>query len=430
MRRSRHTATIAAVLAVVMALLIAACSKGAQDTAGSASVAGATTTRGLQPGKIILEGDATLTIPGAIAPFPGIQDGIQARIAQANRQGGIDGRQIEYLGTMDDQGSPATLQANMQKAVLNDNVFAIGPVVSIAQLPTAFIAQNNVPTFGFGNTPGWCHQPYALSFDGCLESANTGDDTTAALVAQYLGGANGRSYGLIFSDNQQAGMRVGIAAARAVGFSVCYSKAIVPLTPVSDYTPYVLPEMRDCGGQGPAVMYIATDSLQAELGIIGGLRAAGYRGLIATAVYDPSLLKAPGVAAALAGSVVMVFSIAPEQFSTPGLAQFKQDLAAIGASSSGGFSYGELLGYAAADFMIETLRQAGKNLTAQSVAALMHNGYTYPGLPGFVTTTKYPEAYAEASPCGSLLKVSGGAFLPAIPLTCYRDIPLSQSAPS
>ena len=40
----------------------------------------------------------------------------------------------------------------------------------------------------------------------------------------------------------------------------------------------------------------------------------------------------------------------------------------------------------------------------------------------FATATKYPSAYSEASPCGSLLKVSGGQFEPAVPLTCYRDI--------
>jgi hypothetical protein len=154
------------------------------------------------------------------------------------------------------------------------------------------------------------------------------------------------------------------------------------------------------------------------------MRAAGYKGLIVTATYDPNLLKAPGAATSLDGSVIIVYSVAPEQFSTPGLAQFKKDLTAIGASTTGGFSYGELLGYAATDFMIQSLANAGKNLTPQSLVAAMQHGYDYPGVTGFITATKFPDAYSEASPCGSLLKVSGGQFLPAVPLTCYRDISL------
>jgi hypothetical protein len=440
MKRTKRTKRLCLILAIAVAALLAACSKGGGSTsagndapaaaaaatsAGTPAGSAAGTTRGLSAGKIVIEGDATLSIPGANPPFPGIEDGIKARIAQQNREGGINGRQIDYLGTLDDQASQSTLVTNISKAVLNNNAFAVGPIVTVAQLPTAFIAQNHVPVFGFGDSPGWCGQPYAMSFDGCLESVNRGDDTTAALVAQYLGGAKGKTYGLIFNDSQSAGLKVDSAAATAAGFSVCYGQSVVPLTPVSDYTPYVTPIMQKCGGgKGPDVMFVSVTGLQAELGIITDLRAAGYKGLIVTATYDPNLLKAPGAATALAGSVIIVYSVAPEQFSTPGLAQFKKDLTAIGAPTTGGFSYGELLGYAAADFMIQSMEHAGKNLTAQSLVAAMQQGYDYPGVAGFVTATKYPSAYSEASPCGSLLKVSGGQFEAAVPLTCYRDIPM------
>ena len=433
-RSTRRATRICLTLAVGAAALLAACSKGggsastgggSASTGTSGSAASAEATRGLPSGKIVIEGDATLTIPGENAPFPGIEDGIKARIAAANSQGGINGRQIDYVGTLDDQASQSTLVTNISQAVLNNKVFAIGPIVTVAQLPTAFIAQNHVPVFGFGDSPGWCSQSYAMPFDGCLESSNRGDDTTAALVAQYLGGGHGKSYGLIFNDSQSAGLKVDAAAATAAGFSVCYGQAVVPLTPVSDYTPYVTPVMQHCGnGKGPDVMFVSVTGLQAELGIINGMRAAGYKGLIVTATYDPNLLKAPGAAQALAGSVVIVYSVAPEQFSTPGLEQFKKDLTAIGAPTTGGFSYGELLGYAATDFMIQSLTNAGKNVTPESLVAAMRSGYDYPGVAGFITATKYPDAYSEASPCGSLLKVSNGQFLPAVPLTCYRDIPL------
>jgi branched-chain amino acid transport system substrate-binding protein len=425
MERTRGRARPLIAVAALAACLLTACTKAGGVTTSPGPGASGSDSRGLPAGKIILAGDATLSIPGAEPPFPGIQQGIEARIARANRQGGIDGRKIEYLGTMDDQGSQSTLLSNIQQAVLSKNAFGIGPVITVAQLPTAFIAQNAVPTFGFGDSPGWCNETYAMSFDGCLESTNIGDDTTAALVAQYLGGGKGKTYGLIFTDDQQAGLTVDAAAARAVGFSVCYAQATVPLTPVSDYTPYVIPEMRDCGsGKGPDVMFVAPTGLQAELGIINGLHAAGYKGLIVTATYDPNLLKAPGVAPALAGSVIIVYSVAPEQFSTAGLAQFKADLAAIGAPTSGGFSYGELLGYAATDFMIRALQHVGKHLTAAALAAQMKSGYIYPGMSGFIPSTSYPNGHKEATPCGSLLKVSGTTFVPAVPLTCYRDIPL------
>ena len=67
---------------------------------------------------------------GDLSAFPGVAAGFQARIARFNRDGGLGGREIKFLGVLDDNLNPSTSAMNTQKLVLDDHVFADAPFES------------------------------------------------------------------------------------------------------------------------------------------------------------------------------------------------------------------------------------------------------------------------------------------------------------
>jgi hypothetical protein len=118
MRKITARRCMAAVAVVLMSTLVAACASGGSSGGGAGTGAGAGQ-RGVSKSAITIAGDATLTsggVPNAINNA--IEIGAKARYWLANQQGGVHGRQIDFLGVADDGGSAATLVGNVSKQVL------------------------------------------------------------------------------------------------------------------------------------------------------------------------------------------------------------------------------------------------------------------------------------------------------------------------
>src|SRR5665213_2347687 len=97
------------------------------------------------------------------AENPGLAAGFEAGIYRFNKAGGLDGRKLKFVGSLDDQFSTATSLTNAQQLVERDHVMVVAPVdTAVPSGGTGtFLAEQKVPFIGFaasapfGSAPKW-----------------------------------------------------------------------------------------------------------------------------------------------------------------------------------------------------------------------------------------------------------------------------------
>jgi branched-chain amino acid transport system substrate-binding protein len=393
-----------------------------------------TSTRGSDKARAAVSGvtDGTITVGGlglvTAASGEGHGDvgvGAKARFERANRDGGINGRKIKYVGMEDDAGDLAKNATAVRKLVQRDKVFAVVPIYSIALSGGAkFLQQNDVPYLGFGFLPEFCNQPYGFGFNGCNAAVSGTKQSTAyfAVLAKALGGANGKTIAMYSGDSPAGRTTLGYnsAGATAQGFKVVLSKPSIPQTSLpTDWTPYVHEVMIANGGK-PADIVWGSLPPPANIGLFTALKAAGYKGVLyAGTGYDPKLLANPQSAGALDGAYVYN-PIEPFESDNAQVQQMKDDIKAV-AGNDVTFDADMAIGYATADLFVALATKAGKKLTPQSFVQAAKDGVDVNNVAG---KTNYPVGYTENNSCGAMLKVVGTKFEVAAPLTCSTPVPI------
>ncbi len=352
--------------------------------------------------------------------------------SRADRAGGIYGRQIKYVGGLDDAGNPTTLLDNLRNLVLNKHVVAVSPLISLSNLDSTFLTSSQVPFAGYAISPGWCFTSYGFGINGCLENPMRADTTTAGLIGSFVSGqppaadgsqkgGTGHSFALPFEDTQHAGLVIDSAAAKAVGFNVCYAEANLPSTPVTDFSPYAAAIMTGCGKTGPDVVFGGFQIPSEQASFMQELRSLGWKGFDGFLSYAPEELASPQVASAFQGSLMSSDGIALPEAGGAWVTQVKSDLAAIGHPNTP-LSYGLLLGYVSADLMVAMLQQTGADLTPTTFNQKVNGNWTYPGVSGFVGAAPWPLDHSQQTPCGMAEKVDNGKLVAAVPFSCYQVI--------
>ena len=56
-----------------------------------------------------------------------------------------------------------------------------------------------------------------------------------------------------------------------------------------------------------------------------------------------------------------------------------------------------------------------------------NDGSTY-SVPGGIGDIAFPAAHQNSVPCGSLVQIDGGKYVSKVPLTCFKNVPLSVLA--
>jgi ABC-type branched-subunit amino acid transport system substrate-binding protein len=404
----------------VIALVVAFAS--IQGTAANGATS-SSAVRGVTNNQIILGGVAQLTSPAG-PPFPGGFQGAEAVVARVNRQGGINGRKIKFVGAIDDGSDPQKNLSIVKNLVLSDHVFAVVPVISEVFLPEAsdFLKAQKVPFFGWGFQPGFCGNQYGYGFNGCLEgttSANTSliaplhkllpNAKTVAVIAQNVSGS---------ADSTKAY----VASAKSEGLDVVYAKNVMPATTVTDYTPYATPLMTADAGKPPQII-VCSSSFPQPAGLYAALKGLGFKGaFISNGSYIPGILaQSPQVAQSLDGSYVDI-QMTPQEQGGPAVKQMQADLKAIGASTN--ITLGVASAYWSTDMAIQQLKSVGRNLTPATFQAKMNSGVTVkPSVSGIGATT-WPLDHSVAVPCAALVKVVGTQYKSVEPMACYKNIPL------
>lgn len=428
-RRFRPRKPLVVVVAAALLVLLAACaSKGGGGGAGGGSG------RGVSSNQIIIAGDGTLTnngVPNSLAQD--IDTGAQARYHLANSQGGVNGRQIKYLGTADDGGSATTLVGNMSKQILQQHAALLAPFASTAPFPATFVSQNKVPIFGSVIDYSMCTSPYVYGFGGCIENATYAETTSVAALSETVMKQTTNAQGVInvtkgkqYAVETTAPLAVILptleTAAKHIGWTVCNADASVPAAGATDYSTYASKMMRSCGsGKGPDGMLIILSTTSADAQYISTLRALGWKGQAELVGYDPASLKSASISSALAGSVTYTDALAlPGVPLAPIFNTISAQLKAIGKGGTP-LDSGVLEGWIQADMAVEGLKATGKNPSTDALQTALKN-WTYPGIPGLTPPSPYPLAHQMPIPCWNVLQVVGHEYQQLYGLTCGEVI--------
>src|SRR5580704_15007336 len=219
---------------IAMAMCIAAAFVGSSAPADAASGASST---------IVVGGQ------GDLSAFPGVAAGFEARIARFNRDGGLGGREIKFLGVLDDNQTPSTSATHTQQLVLGDHVFADAPFESeVCEAGQGtLLAENQTPFVGLGICGAWSPtNKWGYAPAGYLSNPDVQtDEGDKQLIdvtqeALHLSSASKVKLALVGIDapGDQEDVSALAGVAKGLGATVVYNEASVPLT-VTNYVPYV-----------------------------------------------------------------------------------------------------------------------------------------------------------------------------------------------
>jgi ABC-type branched-subunit amino acid transport system substrate-binding protein len=358
--------------------------------------------------------------------WPGAAGGFAARFNRANAEGGINGRKIEFSGCADDGQSADTNLSNTKRLVEQEKDFAVMEFSTFATPQvTDYLNSQQVPFYGWGITPGFCGTRWGFGFNGCVVS-------TGITSLKYGWAAASNLYpllasGLTFKDTKIALLGADNDASRSSfadwakiitsnGGQVVYNESNIPLTGVTDFTPYVRPVL---AAQPNAVAINVALNYLGQ--VIAALRAGGYKGMITNPTgYQPGLLDAqPAFAAALEGSYSVSYTTPIEQ-STPFNAQMLKDL----ASTKTPPSQGSMFAYAQADLLVQVLTAAGKDLNTKTFDQAVNDGnFVYKANPpGGAADLPYPAGHFTGADCTAAMQIVNKKYIVKGPYKCFPSV--------
>ncbi len=418
-------------LAAAAAVGLAGCGSSSGGGGGTGS-GGSVNAEGVSDTSITIEGDIVKT--SAIGYSQSLAElGAKARFDRANKDGGVNGRTINYLGSVDNKLDPSQDLPTVKKIIQQDKAFAVVPLISpVLSTGGQYLLQNKIPFFGWGIVPSFCNNDYGFGFTGCLVPSNKDNmvsGASAGLMEKLLGikDGSGKSVAMISEDSTSgvSGIKVIEAAFKADKWNVVYAKAAIPAgAATTDFTPYAQTILTANAGKAPDVVVHITTAPNV-IGLTQALKNSGFKGPQENAVtYDSKYLASAQSKQALEGAYVFLQygsfqddndankqMLADVKAADPKQTELTQDIA---------------IGYYSADIFLNGLKKAGKDLTRASFVKAMNDGEGYE-VAGGIGKITYPDAHKNSVPCGSLVQVSGGKYVEKVPLTCFQNVPLSAA---
>jgi ABC-type branched-subunit amino acid transport system substrate-binding protein len=332
---------------------------------------------------------------------------------KVNEAGGVNGRKITFVDCRDDQATPDVSIQEATRLIDQDGVFAIVPAGP--QFSGSSIAiDKNTPFFGWGINPFFCDNTQGFGFNGCTgpNDPKWENPTWAALLLKAK--PDVKTVAMIGHDIPAGKVNMDAISkgAEMEGLKIVYSDTSVPITGVTDWTPYVQGVI---ASGADAVMV----QLQQAIPFIAALKAAGYTGVTQNAVaYDPRTLQDPAGADVLEGQYMNV-QFVPFESDDPAVQTLKDDVAKYaGQDQLLTVALGQ--GYLSAKMFVDLVEAAGPDLTTDSFYKAA-DGFSFDG-DGLVGKIAFPDAHASNSGCEALVQAVKGKFEVAVPLTCAPGV--------
>ncbi|OHV41376.1 MULTISPECIES: ABC transporter substrate-binding protein [Pseudofrankia] len=372
--------------------------------------------RGVTDTSIKVGGLAYLTSPSG-STMAGTEIGAKVRFDRANDAGGINGRKIDYIGTLDD-GNDSSRNASQAKVLADqEKVFAVVPEMTSSASYLDTFCSEAVPFFGWGFNGGYCGNTVGFGITGCLTNLTVSTSSLYGVMIQNLfdGDAQGRTVALIGNDDDSA--RTGLSdiklQVQSVGAKVVYAENPIPDSGLTDATPIVSKIMTAASGAPPQVVLYVTD-FTSTTKLIQALGAAGFPGKHISAVgYDPRLAAANF--AGLQKSYALLQWSPTEDTSSAGVQQLVADFKKYAPDAT--LSLPTMAGYWAADMFVDAATKTGKDLTVDSFLKTLNSDYSY-YVDGAVPQTRYPLNHVVNAPCGSLVQLNGTKYDVTSKLAC------------
>jgi branched-chain amino acid transport system substrate-binding protein len=401
---------------------VAGCSSGSTPAAsGTAAAAG---TGSADP--IVVGGLGDLTVG------TGEAQGFEAGIAGFNRAGGLDGRQIKFVGWDDEGFSAQTTLADAQQLVLSHHVMAIVPVESAVATGAvaAFLAQSKVPFIGWATDAAFAAGPaWGLGINGNQTSTSVqgivGMDQLLA-ASHNTGHPKAAKMALIGENVASAAAAVHDFAGLAgdAGMDVVYQGTPIPLSGEIDYAPFAA----NLISSGANIVYEITDGPNA-IGLAAALKDQGFKGMIVNgSTYYPGQLASQQAEAAELNGIYVENEFPSDENDTPAVRQAISDLKSIGQPPY--LTQGVSVGYWSAlvfeQMLQATLKAVGGDpakVTGATLERTVNSGFTYTDtLAGGIGSEHFPAAESTPTGCGTLVQAVGDQYRQVEPYQCLGAV--------
>ncbi len=399
-------------LPAVLSLILVACGNSSGGGGGGSQ------TQGVTSNEIDIGGIAAKTGPLANQYGP-IFQGVQAYL-NTYAPNGVNGRKIKYVAQLDDQTLPSLNVSQARALVTQDNVFAVVGVATPIFAGGKYLAQNNIPTFGWNVNPEWSDGPSLFGEKGSYLNFTHPGPGVAWLAnrvgAQKVGTI---AYTVSQSADCAAGQIYGYQKYGApVGQQVVLKDTSLPFgfTDISgDIT-----QLKNSGAQfigtcmDPTGNTVLSKGLQ-EAGLYNQVKQYWPNG------YDQSVLNQ---FAPLMEGVYFETGFVPYAHGfTQGMDSYLDAMAKIGAPVSDV----TLAGWINADLFVTALKQVGNNVTRQNVINTI-NKMTHYTAGGISPGIDWTQQHTNPGPidCNAFLQVQQGKFTSVFgsgkdPFVCFQS---------
>ncbi len=405
---------------VVLALVAAGCGNA------KAVVSKGGNTDGVTAHSILVGGIASVTgpLPGAFAP---VFQGVSAYFDMVNAAGGIDGRRIDYPSSdqLDDESDPSIDVLQARALVQADHVFAVVGVATPSFSGAAYLAENDVPTFGYNVNPQWSDGPSLFGYDGSFtdfehpgyESAFVAEQVHAkrvGIIAYNLSQSRQACQGI---ENTMARFHVPV---KFTDFSVTPPASVAGLSADVE-------RMRTAG-----VDFVASClDLAGNLVLSSSLKAAGMTSATQYWLdgYDESALQR---SAALMDGVYLLVSHVPFESGIsqpsryPEMALYLKEMHRYFPTEQP--SEPSLAGWVSAEMFVTGLRMVGRDLTRSRLVAAINSLTSFTG--GLMAPIDWRLEHTSVGllDCNVFVRVEGSRFVPVFgsPPTVFKCLAYPQ----
>jgi branched-chain amino acid transport system substrate-binding protein len=375
---------------------------------------------GVTPTEIRVSGVAAIT--NALGgDYGSIFNGVQAYFNMINAQGGIYGRKLVIVKRHDDQMT--NNKREVEAIIDQDNVFAVLPVATNVSFSGAsLLAQNNIPTFGWGINNEWTGPPNLFGSYGALCN---GADCTSLLLPYATWKLGKKRLGVLAYN-------VAASADCLDGIKASFNK--YPVATIGYATKSLSFGVTDLSADVKKMIDAKVDFVTTCMdnnGVLTLAREMRQQGLDVPIylpnAYDHDFMKKN--AGFFQGSIVIVQGAPTE--TKP---QFKALRDYISWMDKSNYTQTELaeVGWANADLFITGLKDAGPDFTRQKVIDAI-NQLTDFDAGGIIPPVNWTEQHTNLHyprACIAYLRVNNGKFVPiwgapGKPFTCWDGDPSS-----
>src|SRR4051794_33563355 len=142
------------VAVLVAGLLVAGACGNSEDKGSSSANEAGGGTPGVSDDTIKVGGVGSVTNPIGVKAGDAFK-GAKAYLDLVNDEGGVDGRKIDLVVQEDDSAQASRNASLVRSLVQQEDVFAVVPVATLSFSGAKFLADENVPTFGWNINTEW-----------------------------------------------------------------------------------------------------------------------------------------------------------------------------------------------------------------------------------------------------------------------------------